>query len=263
MDIYGVTDIGCAREHNEDSIHWQALPHERGFLAVLADGMGGYGGGALASQLAVDYFSKCLVSSLEHQQDVNNDVILSLLTEAATLANKAVRQERSHHPEFQKMGSTLIAMLVLNKQYWLAHAGDSRCYCASQEGLQALTRDHSLVQELLDAGSLTEQEAERAPFRNVLTRAVGPDRDVQFSFSRHQFQQGESWLLCSDGLYNTLPVAVIDHWMQAGLSARETATALVQESVRLNAQDNVSVIVLKQDMTKRSRNHGRISAAGG
>ena len=262
MDIYGVTDIGCSRKRNDDCIHWQTLPDERGFLAVLADGMGGYGGGALASQLAVEYFTKCLVSSLEYQQGLSNDIMLQLLTEAGALANKAVRQERSNHPEFQKMGSTLIAMLVMDEQYWLAHVGDSRCYCAGQDGLQALTRDHSLVQELLDKGSLTEKEAERAPFRNMLTRAVGPDSNVQFSLSKRRFQPGESWLLCSDGLYNTLPAAVIDHWMQAGLSAQETAAALVRESVRHNAQDNVSVIVLKQDATNGSKNYGHISATG-
>lgn len=262
MDIYGVTDIGCVRKQNEDSIHWQALPHERGYVAVLADGMGGYGGGALASKLAVEYFTKCLLSALEFQQDQSNDTMLKIMAEAGALANNAVRQERNAHPDFQKMGTTLIAMLVLDGNYWLMHVGDSRCYSSNQEGLQALTRDHSLVQELLDKGSLTEKEAARAPFRNMLTRAVGPDRDVRFSFAKHHFQQGESWLLCSDGLYNTLPMAVIDQWMQAGLSAEETATALVRESVRYNAQDNVSVIVLKQDATNRSKEYGHISSTG-
>lgn len=262
MDIYGMTDIGCVRQQNEDCILWQELPLDHGYLAVLADGMGGYGGGALASQLAVEHFSKCLVSSLEQQQEIDNESMLHILTGAGAIANQAVRKERHHHPEFKKMGSTLIAMLVMNEQYWLIHVGDSRCYCASQDGLQALTRDHSLVQELLDTGSLTEKEAERAPYRNMLTRAVGPDRNVQFSLAKHHFQPGESWLLCSDGLYNTLPAAAIDHWMQAGLSAQETAAILVRESLQHNAQDNVSVIVLKQDTTNRSKSHGSISATG-
>ena len=263
MDIHGITDIGCARKNNEDAIHWQALPQGNGFLAVLADGMGGYGGGALASKLAVEYFTKCLLAELEFIGAHDNDAIINMMAEAGALANNAVRQQRNNHPDFQKMGTTLVAMLMLDSEYWLMHAGDSRCYCASDDGLQPMTRDHSLVQERLDKGSLTEKEAERAPFRNMLTRAVGPDRQVQFSFAKHHMQPGESWLLCSDGLYNTLPVPVMDHWMQAPGAAKDAAVALVKESLRHNAQDNVSVIVVKQDATMRSKQYGHISAARG
>lgn len=262
MDIFGVTDIGCVRKYNEDCIHWQTLPGDNRFLAVLADGMGGYGGGAYASKLAVEYFTKCIISSLEFLDTVNNQDIMQMMAEAGALANNAVRQERTNHPDFNKMGTTLIAMLVLDNEYWLMHAGDSRCYCASDDGLQAMTKDHSLVQDLLDKGTLTEKEAERAPFRNMLTRAVGPDRNVQFSFAKHHFQPGESWLLCSDGLYNTLPSAVIEHWMHSNLNAEQIAAALVKESVRQNAQDNVSVIVIKQGATNRSKEYGHIGATG-
>ncbi len=262
MDMFGVTDIGCVRQHNDDCIHWQDLPDERGYLAVLADGMGGYGGGALASQMAVDNFTQCLVTSLQGQQTPGRDMMLQLLTEAGAFANKTVRQERHQHPEFRKMGTTLIAMVVMDQQYWLAHVGDSRCYCANQRGLQVMTQDHSLVQELLDNGSLTEKEAERAPFRNMLTRAVGPERNVQFSCARYPVQPGDAWLLCSDGLYNSLPESTIDHWMQAGLSAQETATTLVRESIRHNAQDNVSVIVLKQEPKTGRKDNGDSGAAG-
>jgi len=263
MDIYGVTDIGCVRQTNDDSIHWQALPRERGHLAVLADGMGGYGGGALASQLAVEYFTKCILSSLEFNPEPSHEQVQTMLLEAGELANSAVRQERNNHPDFQKMGTTLVAMLVLEQGYWLMHAGDSRCYSSNADGLQSLTRDHSLVQELLDQGSITEQEAERAPFRNMLTRAVGPDRSVRFSYARHPLHAGEAWLLCSDGLYNSLSEDQINQWMQAGLSAEETARTLLRESLQHNAQDNVSVIVLKQDAANRSKQYGHISAAGG
>jgi protein phosphatase len=161
------------------------------------------------------------------------------------------------------MGTTLVAMLLLEQRYWLVHVGDSRCYRSKREGMQALTRDHSLVQELLDQGSITEQEAERVPFRNMLTRAVGPDSDVSFSLACHLVQADESWLLCSDGLYNTLSDTVINRWMQSGLSAEETAQALVQESLRHHARDNVSVIVLKQNTANRSKQYGDLSAAGG
>lgn len=252
VDIYGVTDIGCVRKCNEDFIHWQNLGTPGHNLAVLADGMGGYAGGSLASRLAVEYFTKCILSSFEYSNTDSNDAIATQLLEAGTLANRAVRQQRLEHRDFEKMGTTLLVMLMLDNQYWLMHAGDSRCYRLTQNSLQPMTRDHSLVQELLDKGSITEQEAERAPFRNMLTRAVGPDTSVQYTVAKHQVNNEDSWLLCSDGLYNTLPTVRISELMQQDLPAREVAQALVQESLKENAQDNVSVIVVQPENIHRS-----------
>ena len=247
LDIYGVTDIGCVRKRNEDFIHWQELGGDGHYLAVLADGMGGYAGGSMASRLAVEYFTKCLMSSFSYDANDSNDKIANQLLEAGTLANRAVRQQRQEHHEFEKMGTTLLVMLILNDEYWLMHAGDSRCYRLSQHSLQPMTRDHSLVQELLDKGSITEEEAERAPFKNMLTRAVGPDKSVRYSLSKHNVNSGDSWLLCSDGLYNTLPSLRISELMQQRVPAKAVAQSLVEESLKHNAQDNVSVIVVQPE----------------
>ncbi len=251
LDIYGVTDIGCVRKCNEDYIHWQPLKQPGHYLAVLADGMGGYAGGSMASRLAVEYFTKCIMSSFEYSKGDSNDEIAKQLLEAGTLANRAVRQQRSESREYEKMGTTLLVMLILDDECWLMHVGDSRCYRLSQHSLQAMTRDHSLVQELLDKGSITEEEAENAPFKNMLTRAVGPDSSVQYSLAKYSLQHGESWLLCSDGLYNTLPSVRISELLQQNKPAKEVAQALVQESLKQNAQDNVSVIVIQPEYNER------------
>lgn len=164
MDIFGVTDIGCVRKRNEDAIHWQALPGEGRYLAVLADGMGGYGGGALASKLAVEYFTKCVLSSLEFLTEYSNENMLRILSDAGSLANNAVRQERANHPDYQKMGTTLIAMLVMDEEYWLMHAGDSRCYCASGDGLQPMTRDRSIENSDINVKIVDVLEGTRPAF---------------------------------------------------------------------------------------------------
>ncbi|MGB3620296.1 serine/threonine-protein phosphatase [Ketobacter sp. MCCC 1A13808] len=244
-DIYGVTDIGCVRKHNEDWIHWQQLPEYPHVLAALADGMGGYSGGADASQIAGQQFIRCVVDAMAQHSPVNNDDYASLLLQAGTDANKAVREARVANPQHHKMGTTLLSMLLLEDNCWLLHAGDSRCYRSWKNHMQQMTRDHSLVQELVDKGSLSAKDAERAPFRNMLTRAVGTEDDLHYSLARHPVHEGESWLLCSDGLYNAVPEPLISEWLNSDLSAQDIALGLLQDSLKNEAQDNVSVIVLK------------------
>lgn len=251
MDIYGVSDIGCVRKGNEDFIHWQPLRQSGGYLAVLADGMGGYAGGSVASRLAVEQITLSLISMFESKRCDNHDEVAKGLLEAGALANEAVRQQRQDNPNLQRMGTTLLVMLILENEYWLMHAGDSRCYKLINNTLQVLTRDHSLVQELLDDGSITEQEAERAPYRNVLTQAVGTNASLDYSLAHHGIHEGEAWLLCSDGLYNTLPSNRILELMQQKIPSKELAQALVEESLQNNAQDNVSVIVVQPEYNER------------
>ena len=245
FDIYGMTDIGCVRQFNEDFIHWQQLDSPRNQLILLADGMGGYAGGAMASQLAVKCFSQYLLGCYDLAMDQSSDLIASQMLAAGKLANAEVRRQRQQHPEFEKMGTTLLVMLVLGDEYWLMHVGDSRCYRQTSRSIQAMTRDHSLVQELLDKGDITWQEAQRAPFRNMLTRAVGPDETLHYSLSKYSMEKGDSWLLCSDGLYNTLSPNCISELMRLGLPAKGTAEILVQESLKRKASDNVSAIVVQ------------------
>ncbi len=251
LDIYGVTDIGCVREHNEDWIGWKILPSAENeaarCLAVLADGMGGYSGGAEASRIAGEQFIRSVASAIDKIKPISNDEYAKLLTQAGAEANNSVREARALNYEHHKMGTTLLAMLLLKENYWLVHVGDSRCYRAREGELQQMTQDHSLVQELLDSGSLTEKEAERAPFRNMLTRAVGTEPNLRFAIAKHRLQQGETWMLCSDGLYNAVSEPVIGEWLNSNLCAEEIATGLLQDSLKNNAQDNVSIIVLQQN----------------
>lgn len=254
VDIYGISDIGCVRKLNEDYIHWQTLKKPGHYLAVLADGMGGYAGGSVASRVAVEEITRNLSSWFEYDHGgYNRDDIAKRLLEAGAQANSEIQRRRQEYQNLQKMGTTLLVMLVAGKEYWLMHAGDSRCYCITDHSLKALTRDHSLVQELLDEGSITEQEAERAPYRNMLTQAVGTNASLDYSLAQHSIHEGESWLLCSDGLYNSLPSNRILELMQQKMPSKDLAQALVDESLNNNAQDNVSVIVVQPEYNERRK----------
>lgn len=243
LNIFGETHVGCVRHQNEDSIYWQQLGEGEQYLAVVADGMGGYDGGAYASQLAVQYFSKGVQAYFEQPDHYKS--ITSCLHEAGNLANRVVRQHRFDMPQYQKMGTTLLAMLMVQNRCWVIHAGDSRCYRLTENRLEKVTRDHSLIQELLDQGSLSEDQAERAPYRNMLTRALGPSLDLEYSLVEHTLSSEQAWLLCSDGLYNAINDERIADILQSSDDVKTIANRLIEESLEQHARDNVSVIVIK------------------
>lgn len=249
LDIYSATDIGCVRQHNEDWVHHQLLEANGRGLAVLADGMGGYAGGALASRLAGEQFTKSVLTAL-HRNPISNDEYAALLLQAGADANQSVRMMRAENRQHEKMGTTLVAMLILDLEFWVLHVGDSRCYRHNRQqrdaDLQQITMDHSLVQELVDKGSMTAEEAVNAPFRNMLTRAIGPEDDLRYSLAKHRIRPGDVWLLCSDGLYNALPDEQISDWLGSDLTADSIAKGLVDGSLENHATDNVSVVVIKQ-----------------
>ncbi len=245
LDVYGVTHIGHVRLCNEDFIQWKTL-ESGGCLAVLADGMGGYEGGAIASQLAVENFIEYLQYEFENDAPQSITDIPEYLFGAGVQANQSVRQYRFDNPDLSNMGTTLVAIYFHQNCYWILHAGDSRCYRANGHQLVALTRDHSLVQEMLKSGSISKRDAPFVPFRHVLTKAIGPSDDLEYSLGQYPVVAADSWLLCSDGLYNSVTQRQIITVMNSGASAQQAAEALLELALIGPAQDNISVIVIKQ-----------------
>ena len=245
LDVYGLTHAGNVRLSNEDFIQWTAL-ETGGYLAVLADGMGGYDGGAVASQLAVENFIEYLQYEFEHDAPQSNSDIPDFLFGAGVQANQTVRQYRFENPELSNMGTTLVAIYFHEDCYWILHAGDSRCYRVSGQKLDALTRDHSLVQEMLKNGSLSKRDSLTVPFRSVLTKAIGPSDDLEYSLAQYRMSTCDSWLLCSDGLYNSVSHAQLLTALRSSSTARQAANTLLALALDGPAQDNVSVIVIKQ-----------------
>ena len=241
------TDPGCVRSHNEDAVQADA---ELG-LALLADGMGGYQAGEVASHLAVAVIHAALASD---GPPTDPAVAAARLRQAVAEANRAVFDAGNAHAECHGMGTTLVAAWFQDTRLSLGHIGDSRGYRWRDGYLVPLTRDHSLLQAQLDAGLITAEQAARSPERHLITRALGVGPDVQLELSEHPVLPGDGFLLCSDGLTDMLDdLALSDRFTQAwpapdtapptGLAA--LAEGLVQAAKDRGGRDNISVLLVR------------------
>lgn len=244
FDIYGESDVGCVREANEDSIDWHIAADGRFALAIVADGMGGYKGGEIASRSAVEVVKAACVATLESCDELNRERVEACLLEAGAEANTDILQQRQQNSELSRMGTTLVIALAYAGQLTLLHAGDSRCYQVSGGALDALTHDHSMVQQMLDEGAISEEDVDNVPFRNMLTRAVGVEKDLEYSVSSMATEPGQQFLLCSDGLFNALGEQSIYSILQASGQIDQQVHNLIKESLSQQANDNVSAILL-------------------
>jgi serine/threonine protein phosphatase PrpC len=243
--VYGETDIGCVREANEDSINWYVCDASRFVLAIVADGMGGYEGGEIASRNTVDIVTDTCLRALTGCEDLNRPMIEDLLLRAGAEANAEIFQQRLQNPRLARMGTTLVIALACDSRLTLLHAGDSRCYRVDADALEVLTHDHSLVQQLLDEVDITEQDVDKVPFRNILTMAVGVEKDLQYSLTTLNTEPGQQFLLCSDGLFNALSEQAIHTILQGSGDISQQVHSLIKQSLSQHASDNVSAILLK------------------
>lgn len=231
-----LTHIGCVRRQNEDSVLLQV--DDGKVLAVVADGMGGHAGGAVASHLAVDAYAR----RWDARQHGELDSLW--LCDVGRAANDSIRQQAAADNALQQMGTTLVAALLAGGQLHLAHVGDSRCYRLRHGILEQLTRDHSVVQQMMDDGVLTAAQAERSPMRHYLARSLGSQAVVQIDSASMPVQAGDRLLLCSDGLSNMLPAADIAAILSSAGDSDAACERLLGEALARGATDNVSVVVL-------------------
>jgi len=234
----GRTDIGRKRPHNEDSIE---VITELG-LMVLADGMGGYSAGEVASQIAVETVVQAVrnASALERGD--------RLLQEAIGKANRAILDKARENPEREGMGTTIVVCLFRKGRVTIAHVGDSRLYRLRRSKLQRLTTDHSLNQELLERGYYTRVEARQANNRHVITRALGINDYVEATIREEPVAEGDLFLLCSDGLTDMMD----DHSIRYAMDKKDQdldamAVNLVRRANELGGRDNISVILTRAD----------------
>jgi protein phosphatase len=241
------SDTGQVRQHNEDAV----LVNAALGLAVLADGMGGYSAGEVASEMA----TSVLGSELEHlfTQRVPSARAASgqawareALLDVITRTNAAIYQAAQSQAQYSGMGTTLIAVQFYANRLTVAHLGDSRLYRFRQEELQLLTRDHSLLQEQIDSGVLTPEQARFSQNKNLVTRALGIEPRVQTELSDHDVLPGDVYLLCSDGLNDMVEEEEIALALSAlSVNLPLCATQLVQMANDNGGRDNVSVILVK------------------
>ncbi|MEE4381024.1 MAG: Stp1/IreP family PP2C-type Ser/Thr phosphatase [Pseudomonadales bacterium] len=246
----GLTDRGHVREHNEDAI---GNDPEAGLL-VLADGMGGLEAGEVASALAVEVVlddTRRRLAALE-SEEIDAETGLSpealALRDAVHRANAVIREVAEREPQCAGMGTTLVAVLFHDNRVTVAHVGDSRLYRLSGERFERVTVDHSLVQELVERGFYTPEEARTASNRNIVTRALGIDDAVRVDVQEIVAEPGELFLLCSDGLNDMLEDARIGELLAGARGDLELAAArLVDAAKAEGGHDNVSVLLGRVD----------------
>ncbi len=244
LSIAGRSHAGCVREHNEDCIDWWCGPDGDRALVVVADGMGGYAGGEDASRMAVDLCMARLPSVLEGAP-ADAGTLAEALSDTFLAVNAAIREARESQPDQAQMGTTLVVALVAGDRAMIAHVGDSRCYHWTGDCLCQVTRDDTVVQNMVDDGSISAEQAGRVPFRNILTKALGAEDDVQPTIAQFNLRPGDGLLLCSDGLAGALDSG---RWPAHLSGAPEQAVdGLIQASLDAGADDNVSVLWLRAD----------------
>ncbi|GGE16799.1 serine/threonine phosphatase stp [Marinithermofilum abyssi] len=242
------THKGRVREYNEDSVG--LFQSDEGVtVAVVADGMGGHQAGDVASQSAVRIIRQRLMS-LSPRMDTNE--LRRRSEEAVLAANREVYQMAASHKGYKGMGTTVITAVLSPEEVVLAHIGDSRAYLLHNEGLYQLTEDHSLVNVLKKHGEITEEEAKVHPQRNVLVRALGTNEEVEADMIVTPWYEGDTLLLCSDGLYNMVGVDEIGTILTSGLSVQEQSDLLVEKALEAGGVDNISVILIKHTGLKTS-----------
>jgi protein phosphatase len=243
IEIATATHPGMVRSHNEDSISADAATG----LAVLADGMGGYNAGEVASGIAVAMISAELKKALAAANgELDAAAVERLVGEHAVRANNAIFQASQNQSQYAGMGTTLVVALWHDNSLVVGHIGDSRLYRFRDNKLEQVTRDHSLLQEQIDSGLITREQARHSQNKNLVTRAVGIDPEVEAEVHSYPVEAGDIYLLCSDGLNDM----VTDEDMELTLSSLQAnlplaAAQLVQQANDNGGRDNVSVILAR------------------
>jgi len=239
------SDIGRIRLVNEDRA-WAKAYGDGKVLAIVADGMGGHQAGDVASQLAVDTFREALK---ELPVELAPEQAKTLLRQAILEANQVVFELASHNDHYHNMGTTVVAALLTPEGFGVvAHIGDSRAYMLREGEIRQLTEDHTLVNELAKSGQISAEEAANHPRRNVLTRALGTDAQVEVDVKGFAWKPGDALLLCSDGLYSMVRDEDLAETMQTeGLGLESKADRLIELALEAGGDDNVTVLLIDSE----------------
>ena len=244
----GITDVGMKRANNEDNY----LINDELSLFVVCDGMGGHVGGEFASAIAVNTVEEVLASieadpdSMPDREEDSVEHTREKLRYAVRLAGKRIFEKAAADPEFKGMGTTVVVLLIDAGNVFIGHVGDSRAYRIREGRIEQLTEDHSLVNEKIKAGLITEEEAATHRMRNIITRSLGFQEEVEIDLQVHAIQSGDRYLLCSDGLSGLVSGEEIGEsvWTQGPQSA---ARNLINLACERGGDDNVTTVVVRID----------------
>lgn len=242
IQVWGATDIGLVRKENQDAY----LTRESGgyTICVVCDGMGGAAGGRLASQIATETFTAELERRL--RPDMDPETLLAASAEAVALANEAIQAAAEASEEYRNMGTTLVAAVAYEGGAAVTNVGDSRAYYITGEGITRVTKDHSVVERMVDRGDITAEEARRHPSRNLITRALGPDADAQCDGYICPLKTGEYLLLCTDGLVNTVTDQEMLFEVIHGPDPDTCLDRMLTIAKSQGAPDNVTAVLMRR-----------------
>lgn len=248
--FYTRTDPGRARENNEDALAVDDMTQ----LCVLADGMGGYNAGEIASGMATAFIKSEMARWLsEAGRHAKIREIRRALEICVDNANRSIFNASDSNPQYSGMGTTLVVGVFHGARLVLGHIGDSRCYRLRNGELSQITKDHSLLQEQIDAGLITQEQAASSSIKNLVTRALGVEDAVMLELNEHEVEAGDCYLMCSDGLSDMVDDTEIASILGGPISMEDKADGLVAAANGHGGRDNISVVLVQVDAASEKR----------
>lgn len=239
IKTFSLTDIGKKRKVNQDYVYTSEQPvGNLPNLFVVADGMGGHNAGDYASKVTVETMVQEAVSCFEKNP-------IMIMAKAIEAANEVIYQKAHESTEFEGMGTTVVAAVFIGGYLQVANVGDSRLYIINEKEIRQITRDHSLVEEMVRMGGIPRTEARNHPDKNIITRAVGVNEAVEADFFTVELSEGDTVLMCTDGLTNMLEDEEIRMTISEGRDIVEKAQKLVKTANENGGRDNISVIIIE------------------
>ena len=251
LKVIVLSDLGNIRTNNEDmgmffKVADENVIREKGYLLIVADGMGGHQAGEVASKMAADIISR------EYFNQTGNGSVEKNLARVFTLANKNIFEKACSQKGYNGMGTTCTALVVIDKTVYYAHVGDSRAYMQKGDSIIQITEDHTYVQELVNNGDISAEEAATHPKRNILTNAMGtkPDLRIDTGKCKFNFEKDDRLLLCSDGLYDYLNDKELKDILSKNL-LKDAAEYMVNQAKARGGHDNITVVIAERTETPK------------
>jgi PPM family protein phosphatase len=260
VHVYGHTDVGRTREHNEDaflvadlsrgnvSLDPDVRTHQvgdRGTLFMVADGMGGAAAGEIASEMAVAIVQRELQETLTEGEPPNDEQFATALKRATAAANAHIHAFAVEHPEYRGMGTTATVAGLLGDTLYLAQVGDSRAYLVRGGVGRQITKDQSLMQKLIEAGEMTEEEAEQSERRNIILQALGPEANIKVDLTHQRVRRGDVLVLCSDGLSGQVRADEIARVVSSEPDLATACERLIELANESGGPDNITAVAAR------------------
>lgn len=242
MKVYSKSDIGLVRENNQDyyDVKWFS---DESLAAIVCDGMGGANGGSTASHNTVDFISdklKTLVPETMAEEEVK-----TLMLDITQDVNLKIFQKAQSDSDLLGMGTTIVFVIIVKNTVHLVHAGDSRAYIISKRSIKQVTRDHSIVQELLESGEITKEQAQHHPRKNVITRALGVYKNLNLDYSQCELKENDFLLICTDGLTNYLNDDELLN-VVSNFGEENAVDEFISEAKNRGGSDNITVVLIRK-----------------